>query len=100
MEICGFIFYDLRRTFITDMRDAGVGRAVIMSVTGHADRDMHDRYNPVDDGDKLETIKELEAYREKIRQTLDKIPTTIKKPLTNKGLGSQKWRKCMGIEPL
>lgn len=32
----GFIFHDLRHTFITDMRRAGVDRSVRMAITGHA----------------------------------------------------------------
>lgn len=64
----GFTFHDIRHTFVTDMRKAGVSKSVRMSITGHAPKDMDDRYNKVDDSDKLKAIKQLEAYRESVRQ--------------------------------
>jgi integrase len=59
----GLIFHDLRHTFITDMRRAGVPRTVTMAITGHAIRDMNERYDFVEDWEKLEAIKKLETYR-------------------------------------
>ncbi len=59
----GFIFHDLRHTFITDMRRAGVDRTVRMAITGHAVRDMDQRYDVVEDADKLQAIGRLESYR-------------------------------------
>jgi integrase len=59
----GFIFHDLRHTFITDMRRAGVPRTVTMSITGHAITDMNERYDTVDEADKLEAIRLLEKLR-------------------------------------
>ena len=59
----GFIFHDLRHAFITDMRRAGVDRTVRMSITGHAISDMDQRYDVVDDADKLDAIRKLEIYR-------------------------------------
>jgi integrase len=44
---------DLRHTFITGMRRAGVPRTVTMSVIGHALKDMHERYDTVEDWKKL-----------------------------------------------
>jgi integrase len=59
----GFIFQDLRHAFITDMRRAGVDRTVTMAITGHAITDMNQRYDVVEDSDKLKTVRKLEAYR-------------------------------------
>jgi integrase len=59
----GFIFHDLRHGFVTDMRKAGVSKSVRMSITGHAPKDMDDRYNRVDDQDKIEAVRQLEAFR-------------------------------------
>jgi integrase len=59
----GFIFHDLRHTFVTDMRRAGVPRTVTMAITGHAIKDMNQRYDTVDDQDKLTAIRQLESYR-------------------------------------
>jgi integrase len=67
----GFTFHDLRHTFITDMRRAGVPRTVIMSITGHAPKDMNDRYDSVNDQDRLNGISYLEAYRRNVDQTVD-----------------------------
>jgi integrase len=60
----GWIFHDLRHTFITDMRRAGVPRTVTKSITGHAITDMSERYDVVSDEDKLEAIRRLENHRD------------------------------------
>ena len=39
----GFIFHDLRHTFVTDARKAGMDRTVRMNITGHAISDMDQR---------------------------------------------------------
>jgi integrase len=44
----GFVFHDLRHTFNTNMRKAGVSDSVIMAITGHSTREMFDRYNSID----------------------------------------------------
>ena len=68
----GFTFHDIRHTFVTDMRKAGVSKSVRMSITGHAPKDMDDRYNRVDDNDKLQAISQLEADRGNVRQESQK----------------------------
>lgn len=67
----GFVFHDLRHTFITDMRRAGVDRTVTMAITGHAITDMNQRYDVVEDSDKAGAIRKLEAYRASVDQTVD-----------------------------
>jgi integrase len=47
----GFIFHDLRHTFNTNMRKAGIDDTVIMDITGHSTRVMFTRYNTVDADD-------------------------------------------------
>lgn len=49
----GFVFHDLRHTFVTNMRKAGVSESVIMKITGHSTREMFDRYNKIDLDDLL-----------------------------------------------
>lgn len=66
----GFIFHDLRHTFVTDTRRAGIDRTVRMSITGHAIRDMDQRYDSVGVEDKHEAIKKLEGYRAEVTKTL------------------------------
>ena len=55
----GFIFHDLRHTFNTNMRKAGVAESVIMEITGHSTRSMFDRYNTIDDEDTRKAINQL-----------------------------------------
>ena len=43
----GFTFHDLRHTFVTSMRRAGVHDSVIMAITGHKTLAMFHRYNSV-----------------------------------------------------
>ncbi|MBU1180837.1 MAG: tyrosine-type recombinase/integrase [Proteobacteria bacterium] len=57
----GFVFHDLRHTFNTNMRKAGVPESVIMKITGHSTRAMFDRYNTVDEGDLREAIERMKA---------------------------------------
>ena len=66
----GFIFHDLRHTFVTDCRKAGVDRTVRMSITGHAIRDMDQRYDTVDLSDKQAAIRKLEIFRAEVTKTL------------------------------
>ncbi|MEA3358557.1 MAG: tyrosine-type recombinase/integrase [Thermodesulfobacteriota bacterium] len=58
----GFVFHDLRHTFNTNMRKAGVPESVIMQITGHLIREMFDRYNTVDSRDTRQAIDQLQHY--------------------------------------
>ena len=58
----GFVFHDLRHTFNTNMRKAGVAESVIMAITGHSTRDMFDRYNTVDAEDARKAMEQLQGY--------------------------------------
>ena len=59
----GFIYHDLRRTFVTHMRRAGVQESVIMEITGHARGEVFDRYNQVSLDDMRQGIQRLVEYR-------------------------------------
>lgn len=67
----GFVFHDLRHTFNTNMRKAGVPESVIMAVTGHSTRAMFDRYNKID----LEDTRQPLAGWRLISQMLTKLLT-------------------------
>ncbi|MBW1781793.1 MAG: site-specific integrase [Deltaproteobacteria bacterium] len=67
----GFIFHDIRHTFVTNMRKAGVSKSVRMSITGHAPKDMDDRYNRVDIQDQHEAIKKLEVFFRNVTQSVN-----------------------------
>lgn len=71
----GFIFHDIRHTFVTNMRKAGVSKSVRMSITGHAPKDMDDRYNKVDIDDQKKGIKTLEVFFRNVDQTVDQVAT-------------------------
>ena len=69
----GFIFHDLRHTFNTNMRKAGVPESVVMEITGHSTRQMFDRYNTVDLDDTRAAIGQLQDYLVNVDQTVDQI---------------------------
>jgi integrase len=69
----GFVFHDLRHTFNTNMRKAGVPESVIMSITGHSTREMFDRYNTIDIDDTKCAVDHLESYLENVDQTVDQV---------------------------
>jgi integrase len=58
----GFVFHDLRHTFNTYMRKAGVPESVIMEITGHSTREMFDRYNTIDHEDKTQAVRQLQGF--------------------------------------
>jgi len=62
----GLSFHDLRHTFNTNMRKAGVPESVIMKVTGHSTREMFDRYDSVDVEDARQAIKKMELFLESV----------------------------------
>jgi integrase len=75
----GFIFHDLRHTFNTNMRKAGVAESVIMRVTGHSTREMFDRYNTIDESDTRRAVAQMVNFIESVDHSVDqgtkKAPT-------------------------
>lgn len=61
----GITFHDLRHTYVTYMRKAGVPESVIMKITGHSTREMFDRYNTVDEDDAKVAIERFSGYLNK-----------------------------------
>lgn len=57
-----FRIHDLRHTFNTNMRKAGVDRSVIMKITGHKTTAMFDRYNTVDSEDARTAMMRFEGF--------------------------------------
>ncbi len=57
-----FRFHDLRHTYNTNARKAGVDKTVIMKLTGHKTLSMFTRYNTVDQADAKEAMEKLESY--------------------------------------
>jgi integrase len=59
----GLTFHDLRHTFVTDMRKAGVPEKLIMKITGHSTREMFDRYNTITDDEGDSAGNQLVVFR-------------------------------------
>ena len=74
----GFVYHDLRRTFYTDMRRAGVQESVIKGITGHSRNEVSDRYNQVDMKDMRAATERLIQYRRdqsaSVDQNVDQVP--------------------------
>jgi integrase len=77
----GFVFHDLRHTFNTYMRKAGVPESVIMEITGHSTREMFDRYNTVDAEDARQAVDQLQVFLQSVDQNVDQAPSENKKRL-------------------
>jgi integrase len=60
--ISDFRFHDLRHTYVSNARRAGVDRTVIMKLTGHKTLSMFTRYNTVDPAEGKEATRRLERY--------------------------------------
>ena len=90
-KIENFCFHDLRHTFNTNMRKAGVDQTVIMKLTGHKSLSMFNRYNTVDQDDALEAMRKLDLLlvQQKADESSDLVQTR---------LSAQKNRDCK--EPL
>jgi len=73
----GFVFHDLRHTFNTYMRKAGVAESVIMGITGHSTRAMFDRYNTIDMDDKRQAVNVFQGFlrnaSENVDQNVDQV---------------------------
>jgi len=66
----GFIFHDLRHSFITNCRRAEIDRNVRYAITGHSNsRDMNTRYDVVNDQDLLNAIDQYEVYLQKFSES-------------------------------
>ena len=55
-------FHDLRHTFNTNMRKAGVQNTVIIKLTGHKTLSMFQRYDHLDEADAIEAMRKLEGF--------------------------------------
>jgi integrase len=75
----GFIFHDLRHTFNTNMRKAGVQESVIMEVTGHSTREMFDRYNTIDEDDTRSAVDQMTAFLNSVDHPVDQAGKLEKK---------------------
>ena len=56
------VFHDLRHTFVTNMRRAGVDYFRIMAITGHKTMSAFKRYHTIDHQDLHQAIGQLDTY--------------------------------------
>ena len=68
----GFTFHDLRHTFNTNMRKAGIVESVIMEITGHSTLEMFDRYNTIDDDDTRDAVDRMRSYLKSGKRAVEK----------------------------
>jgi len=61
-KITDFRLHDLRHTFTTNARKAGVDKTVIMKLTGHKTLSMFTRYNTMDEADARQALNLMEGY--------------------------------------
>jgi integrase len=54
--------HDLRHTFVTNARRAGIDYFRIMAITGHKTMRVFKRYNLIDEGDLRDAIRRLDGY--------------------------------------
>jgi integrase len=76
----GFTFHDLRHTFATIARKAGISRNIIMVIMGHSDvNDMNLRYDRIDPSDLIEDIDRFERYLSKRKRSKQDSEENIEK---------------------
>jgi integrase len=59
----GFVFHDLRHTYVTHLKRAGVDTKVVMAMTGHGDEKTMNLYRLVDASDAKAANEKLLEYR-------------------------------------
>jgi integrase len=60
-RIDNVVFHDLRHTFVTNMRRAGVDYFRIMAVTGHKTMTVFKRYNTIDEADLRQAKSQMDT---------------------------------------
>jgi integrase len=70
----GIVFHDTRHSAVTNLVGAGVPEVVAMTVTGHADRSVFQRYNVRRDDVQADALAAQEQYLARKRGTTT-IPT-------------------------
>jgi integrase len=59
-------FHDLRHTFVTNARRAGIDYFRIMAMTGHKTMTVFKRYNTIDETDLRQAMRQMDTYMDTI----------------------------------
>jgi integrase len=66
-RIDNVVFHDLRHTFVTNMRRAGMDYFRIMGVTGHKTITAFKRYNTIDEADLRQAMRQMDTHMDTSR---------------------------------
>jgi integrase len=69
-------FHDLRHTFVTNARRAGIDYFRIMAITGHRTMEVFKRYNTVDEADLRQAMSQMDTYMD-TRPDMDTPPNSV-----------------------
>lgn len=62
----GFLFHDLRRTTVRNLRRATIDRPMSMKITGHKTENVFERYNIIDEADMVNAADKAATYMDKL----------------------------------
>src|SRR5262249_6375140 len=79
-QLDGLWFHDLRRSFVTRARKAGISESVVMRMSGHKTRAVFDRYNVVDESDLRIAVGTLDQLGRVLDTVAEKGPQKHQSP--------------------
>jgi integrase len=86
----GIRLHDLRRSFVRNMRQLGMAESVIMKFTGHRTRRIFERYNIVDNAEKVAAILKLSEWASQQPTRSGIVAGRFPKQAVNSGLEMSK----------
>jgi len=76
----GIVFHDTRHSAVTNLVGAGVPEVVALTVTGHADRAVFQRYNVRRDDVQADALERQEMYLTQRRGTTPTMVAPLRRP--------------------